>query len=293
MSLMRSVSLTHRAAVLALLAFAACPSCGQGAPPSADAAVRVDGAEPDARSLDRSPPPEGPRPDAAPPKQKLRVLFVGNSYTFVNDLPGTVVGLAASVSQPPDLQVSSHAEAGAMFMDHYTNAATLADVGSGAWTHVVLQGQSLEAVASPALFATYGLLLAQKASSANSLPVLYETWARKAGDAIYSQPYSGGSPKAMQALLRSGYEDLATKSAGLLARVGDAWEEALASDPTLELYADDGSHPTVLGTYLAACVFYGVLTGRSPLEISTRPSSTTDAVAVTLRTAAAKVTSKP
>jgi hypothetical protein len=277
-----------RAVMLALLVLAA--ACGQPSPLSPEASPPVIDAAFDVRAVDRAR-PDTPRPDVAPLKQKLRVLFVGNSYTFVNDLPATLVTLAASVSQPPDLQVSSRTVGGATFLDHVTNTATVADIGSGSWTHVVLQGNSLEPLTDPTGFAANGLLLAQKASSASSRPLFYETWARKAGNAVYAQAYSGGSPAAMQALLRAGYEGLATKSSGGLARVGDAWEAALTADPTLALHADDGSHPSVLGTYLAACVFYGALAGKSPLEITSKPSSTTtDAVATTLKTAAAKVT---
>lgn len=277
-----------RAALLLLLVLPAA-ACRQSSPVDA-AAVDAD-----AHAVDGSP-PDARRPDARGDlsRQKLRVLFVGNSYTFVNDLPGTLTALAASVSQPPALQVSSRTAGGASFLDHATSAATVAEIESGGWTHVVLQGNSLEPLILPASFAANGLLLAQKASAASSLPLFYETWARRAGDAVYAQAYSGGSPKAMQALLRTGYGALATKSGGRLARVGDAWEEALAVDPTLALHADDGSHPSVLGTYLAACVFYGALTERSPLEITSAPSSTTPAgVAAALRAAAAKVMDKP
>lgn len=32
---------------------------------------------------------------------------------------------------------------------------------------------------------------------------------------------------------------------------------ALQLDPPIDLYADDGSHPSLGGSYLAACVFFG------------------------------------
>lgn len=224
----------------------------------------------------------------APPK--LVVLFVGNSYTAVNDLPGTFSNVALSVPVPPDLQVSSKTVGGAKFATHYNAAATVAEIGSGNFTHVVLQGNSLEPIGDYAVFEKYGLLLAQAASTAGSSPVFYETWAREAGSPIYGSPAYGGNPQAMQDLLHSAYDGLSKKAGGTLAHVGDAWREALSTDPTLALHQSDGSHPTALGTYLTACVFFGVLTGRSPLEITTKPNGASDATAKTLRAAAAKVT---
>jgi hypothetical protein len=49
-----------------------------------------------------------------------------------------------------------------------------------------------------------------------------------------------------------------------VAPVGYAWSAAYAQDPNLDLWQADGSHPTELGTYLAACVFYAAIFGRSP-----------------------------
>jgi hypothetical protein len=289
---------TARVAIL-LLAANAILSCGgrTNLLPGAATSGRDGSGAVDAPLSREAHPDRGALGDRSLPVDKthvtLRVLFVGNSYTFVNDLPGTLEKVAASAPSPPDLKVSSKTAGSYTFANHYADAATVAAIGSGAWTHVVLQGQSTEPLTAPASFSKYGLLLAQKALSAGSKPVFYETWARKAGDSFYMEPSSGGSPKAMQAALHSGYADLAAKAPGLLARVGDAWERAMAQDPSLSLHQSDGSHPTEQGTYLAACVFFGTLTGRSPLEITAKPASTTDAQAKVLRAAAAYVVNPP
>jgi len=49
--------------------------------------------------------------------------------------------------------------------------------------------------------------------------------------------------------------------------VGGAWRNCLIERPKLELYHADNSHPTPAGSYLAACVFYAVLTGRNPRHL--------------------------
>ncbi len=51
-----------------------------------------------------------------------------------------------------------------------------------------------------------------------------------------------------------------------LVPVGPAWEAAKQARPDIKLYASDGIHPSALGVYLTACVFYASLTGESPLE---------------------------
>ena len=72
----------------------------------------------------------------------------------------------------------------------------------------------------------------------------------------------------MQARLANGYEDLAKRLGASVAPVGLAWAEALAGRPGLELWESDGQHPSKLGSYLAACVFYATLTHRDPRESS-------------------------
>src|SRR5262249_46672554 len=64
--------------------------------------------------------------------------------------------------------------------------------------------------------------------------------------------------------LTQAYIDLTGKLGARVAPVGATWEKALQDDPKLVLHSKDKSHPTKTGTYLAACVFYGVLYERSP-----------------------------
>jgi hypothetical protein len=78
---------------------------------------------------------------------------------------------------------------------------------------------------------------------------LSATYARLAGAAA---PAADGSP------------------GGLVVPVGDAWRRVLANPPAPALHVADGSHPTPAGTYLAACVFYGVVHGKSPVGLTGR-----------------------
>ena len=243
-------------------------------------------ATPDAPLPDLALPPPDRAADATP--AALKVLFIGNSYTFVNDLPKWVSALATAAKAPPTITVDSATAGGATMKMHWQNAATLAKISSGGWTHVVLQGQSVEPVAAFADFKQHALLLAGKVTQAKARPVMFQTWARKKGHAVYGYSWSGGNPAAMQKGLRDAYAAVAQASNGLVAPVGDAWAAVIAANPAMELFSPDGSHPSERGTYLAACVFYARLTGRSPVGLAAKPAAITPAAAKILQQAALK-----
>jgi hypothetical protein len=270
--------------VLCLLATPGCvgvPATNLDVGADQDQAVRPDAASDSVwreASVDAA--PDAALPDAGP--VTIRVLFVGNSYTFVNDLPGEVSKLAAAAAGP-SLQTSSVAAGGATLKVHYESSGAVAEIKKASWDVVVLQGQSVEPVYDPTTFGTYAQLLAQEVKQAKAALVFFETWARQAGHAVYNYSWSGGSPKAMQAGLRKAYGSVAAALGAKLAPVGDAWEATLAAYPQMPLFDADGSHPAPQGTYLAACVFYAVLTGRSPKGIAYRPATVSQTEATALQ----------
>ncbi len=229
-----------------------------------------DASTPDASTPDATPDaapdvtPADAGPDT-PPVFPLRlvVLFVGNSYTFVNDLPALVAALAAASGVAPTIAVESVTVGGARLRDHLETTGALARIRAGGLDVVVLQGQSTEPLTSPADFQAAAATLAAEIWAAGATPAFYETWARAEGHAAYSEPWSGGSPAAMQAGLRAAYLQAATAAAGVYVPAGDAWEATLAAHPDIPLFAADGSHPDLPGSYLVACVFYLELTGRA------------------------------
>jgi hypothetical protein len=229
--------------------------------------------------------------DAATPLV-LSVLFIGNSYTYVNDLPGTVQQLGDS-SGVAKVMVDSVAVGGATLADHAISTGAMPRIDQALWTHVVLQGQSQEPLYDPETFEMYAALLAAEVKKVGAVPVFYETWARQAGDAFYQDPTSGGTPAAMQAGLRAEYQKVAKAAGALLAPAGDAWEKALAEQPAIDLFQTDGSHPTVNGTYLVACVFHAALTGHSPVGSAEHPSGVSDGNAAALQGVAEETVGAP
>ena len=203
-------------------------------------------------------------------QQKKRVLFIGNSYTYVNTLPQLLADLA--LSNGDTLQFDSYTPGGYTFANHFSDAMTRSKIAAGNWTHVILQAQSQEPSFSPAQVAAQTLPFAIRLDSlvqaANpcTQTVFYETWGRKSGDA-YNCPvfppvctYTG-----MQGRLKSSYKLFADSCKALMAPVGEAWRSSISYSPALELYQSDQSHPAIEGSFLAAAVFYEVLYRRSVL----------------------------
>jgi hypothetical protein len=201
----------------------------------------------------------------------LNVLFLGNSYTYFNNLPALVDSLA--LSNGDNLNYDQNTPGGHTFNNHFNNATSIAKIKSQNWEYVILQAQSQEPSFSPSQVNSQTFPFAVKLDSVIkgnhlcSQTVFYETWGRKFGDqgncAAYPPvcTYTG-----MQDRLRSSYKAFADSAKGVMAPVGEAFRKSIALNPNLNLYIADNSHPSLEGSYLAACVFYEVLFKKSCLN---------------------------
>ena len=249
--------------LLRVLAFATAllvAGCGDGAAPAGDAGATIDAALPS--------PDAGEASDAASladgaTASALRVLFIGNSYTSVNDLPSVVQALGAATPGAA-VEVSSVLVGSSRLSDHWTTTGARAAVETGGFDAVVLQGQSVEPLTRAEDFQLHAQLFADAVHGAGARPVWYATWARRAGDPFYDALESGGYPAAMTNWLETAYETAALWHGDVVARVGTSWQLALAELPDVVLYEADGSHPTAAGTLLAACVLLQAISGETP-----------------------------
>jgi len=195
----------------------------------------------------------------------LRILFIGNSYTFVNDLPHTFAKLASSGKH--QVQVGMFAQPGWSLADHVQSAEMLDTLQSSKWDYAIVQEQSeFPAVEAARNQVTYpaARALVGKIRDAGSNPIFFQTWAHRDG-----LPENGLTNfEAMQYEIDMGYLGIAQELGVPIAPVGDAWFNALTQNPQLQLWQADGSHPTEQGTYLAACVFYAVIFNESPQGLS-------------------------
>ena len=192
---------------------------------------------------------------AAPPAQPLRVLFVGNSYTYGGNLPKVVQAMSEADPLGRTLAVDSVTTAGFQLAGHWKRTNARAKIAEARWDVVVLQDHSTQTLERPELFHQYMGLFAAEVQAAGARPFVFMTWARQA------------TPER-QAIITAAYEQAAAANRATVVPVGLAWQTALAdAETSVTLHVSDGSHPGKLGVYLNACMFYGALTGEDPTAL--------------------------
>jgi hypothetical protein len=193
-----------------------------------------------------------------------RVLFLGNSYTYVNDLPSTFAALARSAGR--QIEVGMVANGGETLAQHEASSQSRDRITSQGWTYVVLQEQSdTPSTASGRDYSMYpaARALARNIKDAGAVPMFFMTWAHKDGE-----PSAGLAYEGMQQQVDAAYAGIATELHVPVAPVGFTWFIVHADHPEMTLWSDDGSHPSIAGTYLAACVFYASIFKQSPVGLS-------------------------
>lgn len=201
-----------------------------------------------------------------------RVLWIGNSYTEVNDLPSLTSDIARSMGDT--MKYSSNTPGGCTFEQHCSNAS-MSLICQGGWDVVVLQEQSqlpsfpqqqVEVECFP--FAE-ALVDSFYAHNPDGEAMFYMTWGRKNGDkqnAMYFPVL--GTYEGMDSMLYERYMQMAADNDASVSPVGRVWRYLRTNEDWLELYAGDGSHPSLAGSYAAACTFYTMLFGNDPSLIT-------------------------
>jgi hypothetical protein len=199
------------------------------------------------------------------PRDTIDVLYVGNSYIYFNNMPGLVEGISAGLSGPI-VRGTAHTHGGATLRMHLDDAhlpavLSQASVPGRDWDWVFLQEQSALGtgynpesgeLGSAEAFHMAARELVGMIRAEGAKPALYMTWARQS------------FPMQSETLSRA-YRAIGTDLDLPVAAVGEAWAEVRRVRPDFNLYISDGSHPNAAGSYLAACVIYATVTGRSPL----------------------------
>ncbi len=211
----------------------------------------------------------------------VSVLFVGNSLTQANDLPGVFKKFAAESSLHAEVDVHSITPGGALFYDHWRRGEAVARLREQRPKFLILQGQSTEPLFAPQNFSYYAGLFKDEADRVQAKTVLLSTWARPAGDPYYKDATSGCSPAEMQNRLNAAYASLAEKLGVTLAPVGIGFERVGRDAPTIGLL-DGTQHPSPAGTYLAAAVLFRAIFNTSAVG-STYYGSLPEATAHTLQ----------
>lgn len=195
----------------------------------------------------------------------IRILWVGNSYTYVNDLPRLVQQLGESKKQK--YSMTRVLKGGERFSGHLQNKRLIQLLKEGGWDYVVLQEQSSVPAQSTREVLTDVYPYAHKIDSMakNGSPevkvIYYQTWGHKYGNTNSektSYPFDD-TYEGMQARIITTYLELAYENNSWCAPVGMAWKRVRAEHPEYVLYHPDCSHPSPTGSYLAANVIFSTI----------------------------------
>jgi hypothetical protein len=200
--------------------------------------------------------------------QQLHVLFLGNSYTGVNNLPQLVSDV--SLSAGDTLIFNSNTPGGYTLDQHFVDSNSMNLVRQGGWDYLVLQEQS-QLPAFQDYLSNGPTNLTQTFSLFNPCgrSMFYMTWGRKNGDASNCAAWPPVCTyQGMDSMLRLRYFEMADVNKSELSPVGKVWNRIRQLYPALELYQADESHPSEAGSYAAACCFYTALFKEDPTQIT-------------------------
>ncbi len=197
-----------------------------------------------------------------------RILFVGNSYFYYNDSLHNHVKRMAEENGPfgkGEYQYKSATIGGARLSHH--NLHSLLEPGrlgiDEPFDLVILQGGSSEPLTAESrrAFTEKAIELNKIIRATGANVAMYMTHA-------YVKPHRKYDPKMIE-LIEPAYVDTAKAIEAFVIPVGLAFERAYAQRPDLDLHKTfDGSHPSLLGTYLAACVVYATVYERPATNIT-------------------------
>ncbi len=199
-----------------------------------------------AAAIDSSPPPPAPT--------HRRVLFVGNSLTYYNDLPATVAAIGRDNGDT--IQYTTAAAPNLALIDHLTGGSAAPQLlRDSSWDVVVLQqGPTTTAVCRDSAV-LWTAMFAPLIARAGGTSMTLMTWPAISQGDVWEPAHTTA------VLAAAGVH-------GMFAGAGDAWHNALLAHPGLPLYGGDGYHPSEMGSFLAALVVYQRLTGRDPRTLS-------------------------
>ena len=176
----------------------------------------------------------------------MRILFLGNSFTFFHDMPDMVAEIL-------NAEVGRNLRGGAYLSQHLDPADELCAIThklltEEKWDYVVLQDQSQGPITNGEDFRRAVDALCPMIRAAGGKPILYETWAYEEGSDTLAS--TGMTFEVMQKGLTDGYRAAAEANNALVAPVGQAFAVARQ---VAQLYgAADHCPPSAAGSRLAA-----------------------------------------
>ena len=189
---------------------------------------------------------QDPVPD---PSATVRILFVGNSLTYFNDMPSMVKALADSLGIA-GVQTAQVAKPDYALEDHWNDGQARRVIEKGGWHWVVMQQGPSAVLANRANLRAWVQTFAPLIREKGGEPALFQPWPQLVNFADFN---------ASAESYRLAAEDVD----GRLLAAGNAWRAAWVVDPNLPFYDPDGLHPSVTGSYAVALTVFGGIFRRS------------------------------
>ena len=198
-------------------------------------------------------------------KKTTRILFVGNSYTYRNNMPKLFERIAQSKGE--QVEVSHITRGKYTFYLHSKRKKLYRALNNQKWDIIVLQGSSRDMLRDstrfdkrtyPAINKMLGMI---EKSQKDAKVYFYMTWPYRKGDPK-TERFS--NPDSMLRAIAAGYDNLRNKYKVPVIPVGKVWRNYVLTYPESKLYLRDNSHPTYQGSYLVACTMYSAIYGKSP-----------------------------
>ncbi|PIX13101.1 MAG: hypothetical protein COZ74_08050, partial [Flavobacteriaceae bacterium CG_4_8_14_3_um_filter_31_8] len=182
--------------------------------------------------------------------KKIRVLFVGNSFTYYNNLPQVVSAMAKS--QDIIIETKHSTVGGSSLENHWKGergTQTRVMIELEKWDYVVFNNHSLSAINKPTDFIEYGKKFAELVRTKGAEPIFMMTWAYKSNPLMLPE-------------IEKMYKTLCDQTKSDFVPGGPLFASSLNYRPDLELFHDN-IHPSSNGTYLLGLAFYKYFTGKS------------------------------
>lgn len=215
------------------------------------------------------------------PGKSIKLLYVGNSLTYVNELPAIVSGFGSNDNV--NITYKSVCYPDYSLEDHWNEGKAKKEIESGGYDFVIAQQGPSAMPDSRVLLIDYAAKFSEICVKNRTKLVMYMVWPSKAR--LFD----------LDNVIQS-YSQAAVKSGALLAPAGLAWKNAMEADSLLTLYSSDNFHPSAQGSFLAAACIYAVITGRKNVgfieSAFNKPSSISPAQLEIMKTAIIKALEK-
>ena len=200
-----------------------------------------------------------------PKDTTYRVLMIGNSYTYYNDLWDLFTKVGESVGYIFEVD---HVTQGGYYLDQHANerdpfgAQVQNYLTKNAYDFVFLQEQSTCPFQNYERFEAAVTTLSQRVETNGAKCILYQTWGRQPGSPALTS--LGTTNEKMTKALAAAYQKAAATIGATVSPVGTAFFDVVTNHTAIDLYDPDATHPSPAGSYLAALCHFATLTGEDP-----------------------------